>query len=38
VELAYRPRSVIWGAVITMLALMAALALVLRSAAARRNA
>jgi uncharacterized membrane protein YfhO len=37
-ELVYRPRSVIWGAVITTLAMGVALALVLRAAAARRNA
>jgi len=38
VELVYRPRSVIGGAVITLLAVVVALALVLRTAAARRNA
>jgi len=37
VELVYRPRSVIWGAVITLLAVATALALALR-AGARRNA
>jgi uncharacterized membrane protein YfhO len=37
VELVYRPRSVIWGAVITLLAVAAAFALALR-AGARRNA
>jgi membrane protein YfhO len=38
VELVYRPRSVIWGGVITTLAVVLALALVLRAAAGRRNA
>jgi hypothetical protein len=37
VELVYRPRSVIWGAVITLLAVAAGLVLALR-AGARRNA
>jgi hypothetical protein len=38
VELLYRPPSVIRGAVITMLAVVAALTIVLRTAAARRHA
>jgi uncharacterized membrane protein YfhO len=37
VELVYRPRSVIWGGLITTLAVMVALALVRRAAAASRN-
>ena len=38
VELVYRPPSVMWGVLITALAVVVALALVLRAAAARRNA
>ena len=38
VELVYRPRSVIWGTVITALALVMALVVALRSTAVRRNA